>query len=50
MHPAIEALRTELVSLMGEIIMAHDEKAAILILKDLSAKVDEALAAVEARS
>jgi hypothetical protein len=50
MNPIIEALRTDLVSLMGEIILANDEATAVAVLKVISAKIEAALAVVEGRS
>jgi hypothetical protein len=48
MNPAIEALRTDLVSLMAEVLMAHDEQEAVAVLRKVQAKVDAALTIMEA--
>jgi hypothetical protein len=47
-NPAIEALRTDLVSLMAEVLMAHDEQEAVAILRKVQAKIEAALTVLEA--
>jgi hypothetical protein len=44
MNPIIEALRTDLVSLMGEIILANDEATALKAILAVEQRINEALA------
>lgn len=48
MNPALEALRTDLISLMSEVLMAHDEREATIVLRIIQTKIEAALVAMEA--